>query len=585
MAEQRVQRRLAAVLAADVVGYSRLMEGDEAGTLARLKAMLQDIVNPKVAAFAGRIVKLMGDGVLVEFASAVDAVSCAIDIQKAVRDHNDGVPDDSLIQFRIGINVGDIIVDGDDIYGDGVNVASRIEGLADPGGVYISRAAFDQVRDKVPIEIETRGEQTVKNIARPIEVFCILMESGEPAAPAQHPALPEKPSVAVLAFDNMSGDAEQEYFSDGISEDIITDLSKVSELHVIARNSTFVYKNADAVSIPEVARELGVRYVLEGSVRKAGNRVRVTAQLIDATNGGHVWADRFDRDLTDIFAVQDELTREIVSALKVRLTADEKQRLAHKRTINLDAYNLYLRGREQAWQHKKSGNIDARRLLASAVAIEPDYAAAHALIAFTHAVDYVNGWSDDPQGSLTEGLMIAERAVEMDAEEPEGYFALTIASLWSHDLDRALAAAARCLELTPGSAQGHIALAHPQIFNGEPAAAIENIETSMRLDPHYPDILLHFLAEAHISLGRFEEAVAVLNKRLQRDPDSKTAHILLASCYGHLGRIDEAKAAWAKVKSVDPGFDMESRESILPFRNQADFDVRIEGVRKAGLLN
>src|SRR3984893_18741212 len=337
MAEERLQRRLAAILSADVVGYSRLMGIDEAGTLARLKAMRRDLVDPLIAAHSGWTFKLMGDGALVEFGSAVDAVTCAVEVQKQVRECNAGSPEDSRIQFRIGVNVGDIIVEGDDIYGDGVNVAARIQALADPGGIYISRGAAEQVRDKVPIKIETRGEQTVKNIARPIEVFCIVAEDRDAIVVAinksgshiQTPMVADKPSIAVLAFNNMSGDPEQEYFSDGITEDIITDLSRLSELHVIARNSSFVYKNA-AVSIPEVAKALGVRYVLEGSVRKAGNRVRVTAQLIDSSTGGHVWASRFDRDLTDIFAVQDELTQEIVAALKLKLTGREQDRLTHR---------------------------------------------------------------------------------------------------------------------------------------------------------------------------------------------------------------------------------------------------------------
>ena len=293
-----MERRLAAMLAADVVGYSRLMEVDEAGTLAALKSHRQDLIDLEIAEHHGRVVKLMGDGALVEFASAVDAVTCAAEIQRQVGEHNAATPDAAPIQFRVGINVGDIIVDGDDIYGDGVNIAARVEGLAAPGEIYLSRTAADQVRDKLPLRLENRGEHAVKNIARPVEVFCALGENGAPAAAAATPApqVPDKPSIAVLAFNNMSDDAEQEYFSDGISEDIITDLSKLSELHVIARNSSFVYKGR-SVSVPEVARELGVRYVLEGSVRKAGNRVRVTAQLIDSTTGGHTWADRFDRDL------------------------------------------------------------------------------------------------------------------------------------------------------------------------------------------------------------------------------------------------------------------------------------------------
>jgi adenylate cyclase len=582
MAEKRVKRRLAAIMAADVVGFTRLMEADEAGTLARLNALREEVVDPLIAAHSGRMVKLMGDGALVEFASAVDAVGCAIAIQKSVDAHHSGQPQDGLIRFRIGINVGEIIVEGDDIYGNGVNLASRLEGLAEAGGICISRVAADQVQGRIDSAIEALGERSVKNIARPVEVFRIVTDGDH--APVQAAAVSDRPSIAVLAFNNMSGDAEQEYFSDGISEDIITDLSKLSELHVIARNSSFVYKEK-SVSIPEVARALDVRYVLEGSVRKAGNRVRVTAQLIDATTGGHVWADRFDRDLTDIFAVQDELTREIVGALKLSLTHDEQDRLARKRNVDIEAYNLYLRGREQTFLHTRAGNIAARDLLGRVIAIDAQYAAAHAHISFTHVIDFINAWSEDPEQSLRTGVEIAERAVAMDDTEPQCHFALAGACLWNRDLDRAAAEAARCLALEPSSAEGHIATAHIQIFAGQPAAAIDTIDAYMRLDPLYPDIALFFLAEARISLGQFDRAIDALNQRLARNPESETTYSLLASCYGHLGQLDQARTAWDKARRLDPGFSVERRRRILPFRDPADLERRIEGFRKAGLID
>src|SRR5208283_878310 len=396
MAEERLQRRLAAILSADVVGYSRLMGMDEAGTLSRLKELRRDLVDPLIAGHSGRIVKLMGDGALVEFASAVDAVTCAIEIHKQVRERNAGSPEDSWIQFRIGINVGDIIVDGDDIYGDGVNVAARIQALADPGGIYISRAAAEQVRDKVPIKIETRGEQTVKNIARPIEVFCIIAEDRnaiavafhEPETRVQTPMVADKPSIAVLAFNNMSGDPEQEYFSDGISEDIITDLSKLPELYVIARNSTFTYKGK-AIDVKQVGRDLGVRYVLEGSVRKAGNRVRVTGQLIDATSGAHIWAERFDRDLTDIFAVQDELTHEIIAALKIKLSAAEKALITDSGTKNVSAHDFFLKGRELMFGSKRDRDIFEQFMscFRHAIELDPNYASAYAGLGMGYSFD------------------------------------------------------------------------------------------------------------------------------------------------------------------------------------------------------
>jgi TolB-like protein/class 3 adenylate cyclase len=589
MAEQRVQRRLAAILAADVVGYSRLMERDETGTLARLMTLRQQIVDPAIAAYAGRMVKLMGDVALVEFASAVDAVTCAIEIQKSVREHNASGPEDRWIQFRIGINVGDIIVEGDDIYGDGVNVAARIEALAEPGGIFISRAAAEQVRDKLPIRIEKRGDHQVKNIARSIEVFCVVSEEAPATASSTSPSAArasalvalEKPSIAVLAFNNMSGDAEQEYFSDGISEDIITDLSKVSELHVIARNSSFVYKH-QAVSVPDAAKTLGVRYVLEGSVRKAGNRVRVTAQLIDSITGGHVWASRYDRDLTDIFAVQDELTQEIVAALKVKLTSQEQVRLTHGRSVDIAAYELFLRGREQSWVHTRTGNIAAHNLLGRALAIDPGYVAAHARIAFIHVIDYANGWTEAPNISLQTGLDIAQKAVAMDPEEPDGHIALAVACMWNRELERALAEAGRCLALLPNSAEGHLATAHAQIFFGDAAAALERLDAYMRLDPLYPDIALYFLAEARFSLGEFLQAAAALDQRLERNPQSETSYALLASCYGHLGRLAESRAAWKETLRINPSFSLERRERILPFKNPADYERRVQGLRLAG---
>ena len=588
MAEERLQRRLAAILSADVVGYSRLMGTDEAGTLARLKAMRRDLVDPLIAAHSGRTFKLMGDGALVEFGSAVDAVTCAIEVQKQVQERNAGSPEDSRIQFRIGINVGDIIVDGDDIYGDGVNVAARIQALADPGGIYISRGAAEQVRDKVPIKIETRGEQTVKNIARPIEVFCIIAEDRnaiavafhEPETRVQTPMVADKPSIAVLAFNNMSGDPEQEYFSDGISEDIITDLSKLSELHVIARNSTFNYKGK-GIDVKQVGRDLGVRYVLEGSVRKAGNRVRVTGQLIDAANGEHIWADRFDRDLTDIFAVQDELTREIISALKVKLTPEQKGRLARKNNIDVEAYNLFLRGREQAQLHTKSNNVEARTLLERAIAINPDFAAAHAYVAFTRLNDYVIGRGDER--SLQACLEVATRAVAMDDEDPYAHFVFSLILLWHREYDRAFAEVQRCLALAPSSAEGHLHLASMQYYCGDPSSSIDMLNAYMRLDPFYPELALHFLAQAQHSLGQFDAAVATLKLRLERNPNSETAYALLASCYGHLGRIAEGRSAWAEVMRIAPDFSVEQRWRTLPFRNPDDFEHRVEGLRKAGL--
>ena len=572
-------------MSADVVGYSRLMGTDEAGTLSRLNTLRRELIDPAIAAHSGRIVKLMGDGALVEFASAVDAVTCAVEIQRQLREREAGSSEANPIRFRMGINVGDIIIEGDDILGDSVNIAARIEGIAEPGGISISEDAWRQVQGKVAANFVDVGEQSLKNIARPVRVYRMDLApklAAASKAPSPTPVLPDKPSIAVLAFNNMSGDPEQEYFSDGISEDIITDLSKLSELHVIARNSSFTYKGKP-VDVMQVGRDLRVRYVLEGSVRKAGNRVRVTGQLIDTESGAHIWADRFDRDLNDIFAVQDELTQEIISALKVKLTPERKDRLARKNTIDQEAYDLFLRGRERAWLNTRSGNIEARNLLGRAVTINPDFAAAHAFIGFTHVNDYINGWAEIPERSLQIGLEIAERAVQMDETEPQGHYALAVALYFHRQLDRALAEARRSVALAPNFAQGHQTIARILTFSGDANGAINTLDAYMRLDPLYPDMLLYFLAEARFSLGQFDEAVMALKQRHQRNPDSATSYALLASCYGHLGRIAESRAAWAEVIRISPNFSLERQRRILPFNNPDDFERRVEGMRKAGI--
>ena len=583
MAGERLQRRLAAILSADVVGYSRLMGMDEAGTLSRLNALRREFIDPMIAAHSGRIVKLMGDGVLVEFASAVDAVTCAIEIQRRVREHGAGGSESNPIQFRIGINVGDIIIDGEDILGDGVNIAARVEGVAEPGGISISEDAWRQVQGKVAANFVDAGEQSLKNIARPVRVYRVDLASKAAIgseAPRSMPAQSDKPSIAVLAFNNMSGDPEQEYFSDGISEDIITDLSKLSELHVIARNSSFTYKGKP-VDVMQVGRDLRVRYVLEGSVRKAGNRVRVTGQLIDAESGAHIWADRFDRDLTDIFAVQDELTQEIISALKIKLTPEQKGRLARKGAIDVEAYNLFLRGREQALLQTISNNAEARTLLERAIAISPDFAAAHAYVAFTRLNDYTIGRGDER--SLQTSLEVATRAVAMDDEDPYSHFVLSLVLLWRREHDRALAEVQRCLALAPSSAEGHLQLASTQYYCGDAAGSLETIKAYMRLDPFYPEFALYFSAQAQHSLGQFDAAVATLKRRLERNPRSETTYALLASCYGHLGQITESRLAWAEVMRIAPDFLVERRWRIIPFKNPDYLEHRIEGLLKASL--
>ncbi len=587
-------RKLAAILAADVVGFSRLVGADEERTLARLRALRSDLIDPTVGVHNGRIVKRTGDGLIAEFRSVVDAVRCAIEMQNGMVERNAGVPPERRIEFRMGVHLGDVVEESDgDLMGDGVNIASRLEGVADPGGICLSEDSYRQVKARLDLKVSDRGPLNLKNIAEPVRVYSLQVGAPAGAKPPSYegPAAPErafstrlsnKPSIAVLAFNNMSGDPEQEYFSDGISEDIITDLSMLSELHVIARNSSFVYKKA-AVSVPDVAKALGARYILEGSVRKAGNRVRVTAQLIDSMTGGHVWANRFDRELTDIFDIQDELTREIVNALKLRLTSGERDRLVRKQSVSVEAYEFLLRSRERMLALTRGGNIAARSLAEAAIAIEPSYAAAYALIAFTHLNDYANAYVSDPQRSLRMGRELAERAVSMDADHPATRLALGAACSWSRDLDRAEAEARQGLALSPNSVELMILLASVQIYSGDPGSALVTIDTLMRLDPHYPDIALQFLADAHFSLGQYDQAIEALKRRLERNPRSATASVLLASCFGWLGRSEDGQEAWDQALKFNPDFSIEHSRQVLPFRSPKDFERRIEGLRRVGI--
>ena len=586
MAEQGEQRRLAAIFAADMVGYSRLMEADERGTIARQKAHRAELFDPTIAKHHGRIVKLMGDGMLVEFASVVDAVACAISIQRTMEENESPIPEDKRIRYRIGINLGDIIVDGDDILGDGVNIAARLQEIAEPGGVCISDMVQQQIEGKVDTEFQDAGEHQMKNIARPIHIW---RWDGEetPAIPrepgiSKPPPLPEKPSVAVLPFENMSGDPEQEYFADGVTEDIITSLSKLSQLLVIARNSSFTYKGR-AAKIQEIAAELGVRYILEGSVRKAGDRVRISAQLIDSATGGHLWGERFDRELTDIFAVQDEVTREIVSAMALKLTADEQGRLNHKSTDNLEAYDYFLRGREQHWLMSKNGNAQAKVLFKRALDLDPEFAPAYAFLADERILDHINQWHDPAERPLEHAYELAQRAVSLDDTYARSHYALGNAKLWKREHDQAFAEFERSVALDPNFASGHGGMGWVLQYAGRSEEAIELINRGMRLDPHFPDVRLHWLAQAYFQLGRYEEAIDILKRRIKRNPETDVSRVLLAASYGHLGRAEEAKASWAEALRVNPDYSLEHRRQILPYKDPRDFDRLVEGLRKAGL--
>ena len=578
-----MERRLAAIFTADVAGYSRLVGADEEGTIDRLSAHRRELIEPKIAEHQGRLVKTTGDGVLAEFASPVKAVRCAIDVQHGMAARNADIPEGSRIEFRIGINLGDVVVDDDDIYGDGVNIAARLENIAEPGSVFISRAVRDFVTDTAELVLEDLGERELKNIAKPVQVFRIAAPAQAVAASqAPAPAVPQKPSIAVLPFTNMSGDAEQEYFSDGMTEDLITDLSKISALFVIARNSSFAYKGR-LVKVQEIGRDLGVRFVLEGSIRKSGNRVRITAQLIDAESGGHLWAERFDRDLTDIFATQDEVVEKIVRALAVTLTQGEEKRLGRRGTANVAAYEAVLRARELLGGATRETVAQARAMYQRAIELDASYAVPHAGLAATAVSNYVSDWADDPGAELDQAERWARRALELDESEPFAHMALGHVLLWRRDHDGALAEFRSMIALDPNFAQGHSATGLALMYAGRAAEALEAFALSKRLDPHYPSIVLHYLAQANFSLGNYGTAAKQLLERIARTPGTDSSRMMLAACYGHLGRVEEARAAWAELLKVNPDFSLEQRERVLPYKDPRDFARIADGLAKAGL--
>ncbi len=556
-----MERRLAAILAADVVGYSRLMGEDETGTLERLKSLRKELVQPRIAERKGRIVKLMGDGLLAEFPSVVEAVQCAIDIQQEVAEREPEISDDRRIRLRIGINLGDIIVEGSDIYGDGVNVAARLETLADPGGICVSGAVFDSVKGKVGLDFADLGEQQVKNIKDPIRAYQGQLQSVEtfdlPASDRPELDLPDEPSIAVLPFTNMSGDPEQEYFSDGIAEDIITALSRIPRLFVVARHSTSAYKG-QAVDIRQVGREQGVQFVLEGSVRKSGNRIRITAQLIDASTGNHRWADRYDRDLIDIFAVQDEITRNVTIAVQVELTAGEQARLWAGGTKNIEAWECVVRGNEYVHRHAHEDNQEARRLADRALSLDPDYANAWVLYGLVYYEEAMWGWGSSREASLSTAEEAANRAIELEEFSPDGFSLLAIVKSEQAEFDEAVEIGRKAVSLSPKHAP-NIALYTVALGRaGNYQAALQQIKRAIRLSPIYPAWYLHVLGSCGFAVGEDEQAVSAYRACLEAtDPDSAFVPIVrvwLAICLASAGHDAEARTVSAEVLRLDPSF-------------------------------
>lgn len=585
MAEERLHRRLMAILTADVVGYSHLMGIDEVGTLARLKALRRDLIDPKIAAHAGRIVKLMGDGVLVEFGSAVDAVACAIEIQKHVREYDTGGSDAHPIQFRIGVNVGDVIVEGEDLYGDGVNIAARLESIAETGGIAISDDTWRQVQGKVAAKFNDIGEQSLKNISRPVRVYRVELGEGsvtQPTTPAL--ALPDKPSIAVLPFQNMSGDAEQDYFCDGMVEDIITGLSRINWLFVIARNSSFAYKGKSP-DIRQVGRELGVRYVVEGSVRKAGNRLRITGQLIEAETGAHLWADKFDGALEDIFDLQDKITDALVGIVEPSLRRAEIERARRKRPGSLGAYDLYLR----ALPHFSSvmpedANI-GMGFLEAALKLDPHYAAPHAYIAWGLEMRFFRGSFDE-----TDAIASVRHARMALAHGTDDATALSIAALvilhLGHDFETASGAINRALSINRSNAAALYFGAHIHAYAGDCGIAEDYANRALRLSPFDP-----FCYEAYVARGvvrfrerRYDEAASYFARGVQMNPHFSTLYAMHTAALAMAGRIDESKTIARRLLEVEPGFRIGPLEALVGGGMRPEIlNGLVVGAREAGL--
>ena len=591
MAEERVQRRLAAILAADVVGYSRLVGVDEAGTVTRLRTLRTEFIEPLIAEYSGRLVKLMGDGALVAFTSAIDAVECAVAMQRGVAERAAGEPGARRIRFRIGINVGDVIVDGDDLYGDGVNIAARLEGLAAPGQVLVSGKVFEEVRGKLDLDFHDLGAQAVKNIVAPIRVYQATSKRTGPrtAAPLSSldtdPPLPDKASIAVLPFQNMSGDAEQEYFADGMVEEIITALSRFRWLLVIARNSTFAYKGR-SVDVRHVSSELGVRYVMEGSVRKAGRRVRITGQLIDAATGTHIWADRFDGELEDVFDFQDRIAETVAGALEPRLIKAETERSKRKRPESLDAYDHYLRALQHLYKFDPDNNSAALSLLKKAIALDPHFAPALAYAAWCYEQRLVHRWPTSETNDREEALALARAVLALDSEEAHalamaGFVLLAV----GRDAERGLAAAKRAFALTPNSTTVCWMAGVVHNFAGDPETALPILERALRLSPTDPQahFALSGLAMANLLLGRYAEAAAMAQRSLVLHPDRLPP--LWASCAAnaYLGRADAARMALSKLLSLAPEATVSRLQDQLPFTDAKSLQIVLEGFRKAGM--
>jgi len=586
MSGGRVERRLAAILAADVAGYSRLMEADEEGTLAALRAIRRELGDPKIAEHRGRIVKTTGDGLLVEFGSVVDAVRYAVEVQRAMVERNTDIAPAKRIEFRIGIHQGDIIVEDGDIFGDGVNLAARLEGLADPGGICVSGRVHADVAGKLDVGFEDLGEQKVKNISRPVRAFRAQLGTSKAAAettPAL--ALPDKPSLAVLPFQNLTGDPEQEYFVDGMVEEITTAIARLPWLFVIARNSSFTYKGR-AVDVKQVAQELGVRYVLEGSVRKAGNRVRITGQLIDTTTGAHIWADRFDGALDDIFELQDQVASNVAGAIEPKLRQSEIERASRKPTANLTAYDLYLRALAQSYRYTDEGLAEAVVLARQALAIDPSYAPAAALVGWCRALQRAQGWGALSDEDIGEACRLARQALEAGRDDANT-IGLAAWALFFLAGEAAMAAAAldRALALNSNATHAWMIRGLLYAVRNQPEAAIEAVEQARRLSPSDPYAFwcASNIATAHLAARRFEQAIEWADRALHDRPRHVPAMRVKVAALAHLGRLDEARAQLSRVLAIDPELTIAGFREYARYQAPEFFELYVTGLRLAGL--
>ncbi len=619
MTTQELKRKLAAILSADVQGYSRLMGDDEVGTIQTLN-LYKEMMTGIIQHHHGRVVDAPGDNVLAEFGSVVDAVECAVEIQKELKTRNDELPENRKMEFRIGVNLGDVVEDGEQILGDGVNIAARLENLSEAGGICISGTAFDHVKNKLNLGYKYLGEQTVKNISEPVRVYKVLMEPeaagkviGEKKAkPRQRqrivlssvvvlivvavviaiyhfyfsvtpsPPISDKPSIAVLPFANMSDDPKQEIFSDGLTEEIINSLSKIQHIIVIARNSTFTYKGK-SVKVQQVAEEMGVRYVLEGSVRRDANRVRITAQLIDAISGHHLFSERYERDLKDIFALQDEITMKIIVALQVELTEGEKTRVYAKGTNNLEAYLKCLQGTHHWRRLNRGDNVLSRQLLEEATGLDPKYPMPYVGLGWTHILDWRHGWSESQQKSMDRALELAQKALAMDETYAPVHVLLAYIYRNKGEYEKAIAEGERAISLDPNFADAYRTLGGVLCYVGKPEEAIASLEKGLRLEPIAPAVIFYYFGLAYWTMGRYDEAITNYKKALDRAPKYELAQIGLTASYSAAGREEEARAQAEELLRINPKFTIEHVAKTIPYKNPVDKERFIDALRKAGL--